>query len=544
MLDGRQRPVPVGVPGELLHRRRRRGAGLPEPAGPDGRALRPRTPFASGGRTAGASTAPATGRAGRADGRLEYLGRIDHQVKLRGYRIELGEIEARARGAGRGARRRWSLVREDRPGDSGWSPTSCTGRRRARRTCRLCAAALSAGLPELHGAGGLRPARRLAADAQRQGRPQRAAGPGRRIRRDGSYVAPRDAGGDRAGAASGARCSASSGVGIHDNFFDLGGHSLLAVQLMTAIRREWDLEVPVSELLQHGTIAELALRLRDDAGTGDAKAVVSLRKGTTETGPLFLFHPIGGNVFCYLELVRQLERGTAGHSYAGSGAGDRRRSRSSIEAMAQRYLAEIRNIQPDGPYLLGGWCFGGIIAFEAARQLTHAGEEMAGIVLIDTRAPIPENVPSDGDDATLLSWFARDLASPFGKVLDIPPAALRDLPPDAMFDHVLNAARGDRRSARRCRPWADAALLRGLPGERHRASGYFPDAEEFKVTLFLAQDEKADYGPALGWEGLVHGGLDLIEAPGNHNSIMYAPNVAKIASAIDSRFSPHSLARD
>ena len=71
-----------------------------------------------------------------------------------------------------------------------------------------------------------------------------------------------------------------------------------------------------------------------------------------------------------------------------------------------------------------------------------AGEEIAGIVLFDTRAPILENVPSDGDDATLLSWFARDLATPFGKVLDIPPAVLRDLPPDAMFDHVLDAARG------------------------------------------------------------------------------------------------------
>ena len=153
-------------------------------------------------------------------------------------------------------------------------------------------------------------------------------------------------------------------------------------------------------------------------------------------------------------------------------------------------------------------------------------------------------MPSDGDDATLLSWFARDLATPFGKVLDIPPAVLRDLPPDAMFDHVLDAARGigvmpadaDRGQMQR---YFEVYLANGIA-----LQGYFPDPDELDVTLFLARDEKADYGPALGWDKLAPGRLNLIQAPGDHNSIMYAPNAAEIATEIDGRFPPCFLVKD
>ncbi|MBO0517920.1 thioesterase domain-containing protein, partial [Streptomyces beijiangensis] len=100
----------------------------------------------------------------------------------------------------------------------------------------------------------------------------------------------------------------------------------------------------------------------------------------------------------------------------------------------------LREIQPTGPYALGGWCFGGVIAYEVAGQQRAAGEEIELLAAIDSRAPIEENIPQTADDATILSWFARDLAVPYGKSLDIPAEDLRELGGDAAFDHILRRA--------------------------------------------------------------------------------------------------------
>ena len=214
-----------------------------------------------------------------ADGRLEHHGRFDHQIKLRGYRIELGEIETVLRGPGLAVHDAVVLVREDRPGDRETGGL-CPHRRDDELSASDLRAALKEVLPSY-----MMPTAFVLLDRFPQT-------PNNKIDRnalpapaedlaDDNFVAPRDAV-EIELARIWSELLGLTRVGIHDNFFDLGGHSLLAVQLMTAIRREWGCELPVSELLQHGTIAELALRLRDDAGAGDAKAVVSLRRAMTE----------------------------------------------------------------------------------------------------------------------------------------------------------------------------------------------------------------------------------------------------------------------
>ena len=208
VLDGCLEPVPVGVAGELYIGGRGAGAGLPGPAGADGGAVRSGPVLAT--RRAAGCTGPATWCAGVADGKLEFLGRADQQVKVRGFRIELGEIEA-ALASMPGVRRRWWSRARMARATSGWWPTWCRLRASALDGGAL-RARLRGAAARLHGAGGVRGAGGAAADAQRQGRPPGAAGAAvRRADRAGTYVAPRDAAGGDRWPASGARCSSSSG---------------------------------------------------------------------------------------------------------------------------------------------------------------------------------------------------------------------------------------------------------------------------------------------------------------------------------------------
>jgi thioesterase domain-containing protein len=163
------------------------------------------------------------------------------------------------------------------------------------------------------------------------------------------------------------------------------------------------------------------------------------------------------------------------------------------------------------------------------------------VLLIDTRAPIEANVPSDSDDATLLSWFARDLATPYGKSLRVAPEILRELPPENMFSHVLDEAK-----AIGVLPLdADVAALERYfqvyIGNGIALRLYFPEPESLPLLLLRAIDEQEDYGPSLGWDELAAAGLTRIDLAGDHNSIMYAPQAQAVARAIDIHFplKPH-----
>lgn len=467
-----------------------------------------------------------------ADGLLTHHGRLDFQVKLRGYRIELGEIETvllRQPGISDAV----AVVREDRVGD-------------ARLVAYLVGepiapAVLGTALRQVLPAY-MVPSAFVYLDAL----PQTA---NRKINRKAlpapadnaqpeDIVAPRDAMEIQL-AHLFSELLGLPQVSIHDDFFALGGHSLLAVQLVAGINRLFGIEFPVSMLVQHGTVASLAERLRGDTNV-EPSMLLTLRSGK-DTQPLWLFHPIGGNVFCYLELTRQADTRRPVLAFQAPGLEIAGEAEVTVEAMAKRYLEQLKERQPHGPYLLGGWCFGGVVAFEVARQLRDAGETVQGLALIDTRAPITANVPSDADDSTLLSWFARDLATPFNKSLKIEPEILRALPAEDMFAYVLNAAKAIEVIAAD----ADSEQLERY-FEVYIANGialqtYFPSVDSFPVMLMRAVDEVEDYGPTLGWSQLAPSSLTVLDLPGDHNSIMYAPQATAVANAIDSHYRPQPL---
>jgi len=466
----------------------------------------------------------------RLDGNIEYLGRLDHQIKLRGYRIELGEIESLLRQQPQ-IEDAVVLLREDVPGDPRIVAYLIEAHPQSidNVTLRAC---LSEDLPSYMlpsafvrlEAFPLTPNKKI--DRRALPMPPKQNDPD--LQKD--FVVPRDS------VEIQLVCIwedllNTRPVGIHDNFFEIGGHSLLAVQLMAKIQQEWGLELPVSSLMHSPTIEALAHIIQNN-DAGEESLLVPMRTSGKKR-PLFFIHPFGGTIFCYLALVRHLETQHPVYAVQSPGLSQADAVEVSVEDIATQYIKVIKEQQPQGPYHLGGWCFGGVIAFEMAHQLQQVGESISMLALMDSRAPILENVPDDGDDATLLSWFARDLAIPYNRTLSIPPEELRALNPEEMFEHVLVRAK----SIQVIPEDAESEMLRRY-FEVYIANGialqtYFPKPiEKMPIKLFRAVDETDDYGPALGWEKLCSHDLKIIDVPGNHNSIMYEPHIQEVAKEL------------
>ncbi len=222
--------------------------------------------------------------------------------------------------------------------------------------------------------------------------------------------------------------------------------------------------------------------------------------------PLFCVHPVGGNVLCYADLARRLDRPVYGLQSLGLGGGE---PQESVEAMAAAYAAEVARVQPEGPLALAGWSIGGAIAWEMARQLTQDGREVSLLALIDSLAPgvlaDDEEIPEDLDDEELSAAVAADLGGIAGPKIDLESGQARRL---------LAVYRANVAAVRCYRPAplstvGQVALLRA--GER--PGGRVPP-------------------PDLGWSALAPD-LQIRELPGDHYSLLRAPEVDRLAAALE-----------
>lgn len=214
-------------------------------------------------------------------------------------------------------------------------------------------------------------------------------------------------------------------IGVQDDFFELGGHSLIAVRLFSRIKREYGIEHPLSVLFQAPTIAEYAQLLKDELGPlaasdpeqADARPASARSQfrylvpmnevRESSAPPFFLVAGMFGNVLNLRHLAMHLGEDRAVYAIQAAGLRADEQPHRRFEEMAQAYLAEIRQVQPEGPYLLGGFSGGGITAYEMARQLRADGEETAALVLLDT--PIPHQpVASMRDRITIFRHRLRE----------------------------------------------------------------------------------------------------------------------------------------
>ncbi|MFD6395686.1 non-ribosomal peptide synthase/polyketide synthase [Nocardia sp. NPDC060249] len=429
VLDARLRPVPPGVTGELYVGGAQLAHGyigaaeltaerfVPDPFGVSGARM-----YRTGDlvRLRGSGT-PA----------LEYVGRADLQVKLNGQRIELGEVEAalqRRPGvaqaaaavvSGAGADRLVAYVVAARNQESGGAPAVGTGpgagmgavaddivtRGSSVFDAAMLRAALAAELP-----GYLVPAVVLELDAlpvNTSGKLDRGALPRPELRQ-ATYRAPITETEQRVASAF-ARVLGLDRIGMDDNFFDLGGNSLTAVQLSSRLSEALGSAVPVAWFFTDPTPAVVVERLRaeDDAGDDAFAVLLPLRAGGTGA-PLFCIHPVGGVSWSFAGLTRHLDPQRPIYGLQSPALTADEPLPATIDDWARRYIAAIREVQPQGPYHLLGWSLGGLLAHAVATGLQADGEQVARLAMMDSwlgDGPEQTTMPTVGD---LLGGLAGD----------------------------------------------------------------------------------------------------------------------------------------
>lgn len=176
-------------------------------------------------------------------------------------------------------------------------------------------------------------------------------------------------------------------LSVLDNFFQLGGYSLLAVRLISQIAKRFGRDLPLATLFQHPTVEELASVLRQHLPFEEHSPLAAIHTQGTRP-PFFCVHPAGGTAFCYVNLARRLgsDQPFYGLQTPALSSG-REEELGTVEQMATAYIAAIQTVQPQGPYLLGGFSAGGVIAFEMTQQLQRQGQKVSVLALLDTSAP-------------------------------------------------------------------------------------------------------------------------------------------------------------
>jgi thioesterase domain-containing protein/acyl carrier protein len=531
VLDAAREPVPIGVTGELYIG----GAGVargylnrpdltdtrfvPDPFGPpDGRLYR-------------------TGDLARwrDSGDLEFLGRMDHQIKVRGYRIELGEIEATL-DAQAGVRRSVVVAREDTPGDKRLVAyvERETGAPVADTALR---AAVQARLPEF-----MVPSAVVVLDAlplTSNGKVDRAALPAPPRPSAHAYVAPRTAT-EAALAAIWADVLRRDQVGIEDNFFELGGHSLLAARVFAAIEKEFGRQLSIGTLVEAPTIAQLADVLARPAEAVPWSPLVELQ-GNGFFAPFFLIHGIGGEVLNFTTLAHHLAPYQPVYGIRAKGSDDLQEPLADIESMAALYVDAIRTVAPEGPYYLGGYSSGGTLALEMAQQLRARGEEVALLAMIDSEAPETEpgekrwrlrHVP--GFVANVARWAVQDDFFRSGPrlMLENVQSKLRLLR-TKVTSRFTKQSEADIRDV--LRVWQFPDKHRPFLEAHHRAlSNYRPQPYPGPITLIRAGTLPLFSPPEydLGWGRIATGRLEIRVIPGAHDNILAEPRVRLLAAQL------------
>jgi amino acid adenylation domain-containing protein len=480
------------------------------------------------------------------DGKTEFLGRVDDQVKIRGYRVELGEIQA-VLNEHRGVRQCIVVAREDERGEKrivGYvAPQEEVTVAELKQYVREK-------LPEYMTPETILLLEEIPLTAN--GKPDRKRLPALSDTlqsKEESYIRSRDIV-EHQLLKIWEDLLDIRPISVKDKFFDLGGHSILAAIMMAQIKSVFGREVPLYILFQEGTIERLATFLKQDASSMSWSCLVEFQSLGSKP-PLFFVHPGGGNVHSYYDLASCLGSDRPFYAFQEPGLYKEQALFTSIEDMAAYYIEAMKTAQPEGPYFIGGWSFGGLVAFEMARQLSAQNQKVGQVLLLDSEAPISvkeyfgdeyeeseEDEDENKDDATLLLELMGGLG--------LSEEDLKPYEGDQRIEYILKTGIGMNYFP----PDVDITRARNYL-EMFRTNGrarrkYLPHVYQGSVTLFrpftqltLPTSDGTDRGERIarlihdkGWSELAVGGVKVIEVPGTHGTMVGAPHVETLALRI------------
>lgn len=324
------------------------------------------------------------------DGCLDYLGRIDHQVKIRGVRIELQEIESRLNQlpeihqsvvlvleASQVDKKLIAFIQADP--NTKFSPETVQNYLREYLPAAMIPSEFIF-LTEFP----LTPNGKLDRQAllRLRGQPLEHRNPSARPENELQ----------RQLISIWERLLDIQGIGIDDHYFDLGGHSILALQLFTEIEQVTGIRLPLATLFKAPTIRQLALFLQNTKQPTSWQSLVPINPLGTKP-PLFAIPGIGGNVVDFYGLAQLLGQDQPFYGLQAQGLDGKTEPFITIEEIATHYVTEIQSVQPTGPYFLVGACIGGIIAFEIAHRLSAQGHQIALLAMLETWHPVSLREP-------------------------------------------------------------------------------------------------------------------------------------------------------
>ena len=318
-------------------------------------------------------------------------------------------------------------------------------------------------------------------------------------------------------------------VGIKDNFFDMGGDSLLTIQLIDTLNKA-GLLVTVEQVFRYYSIEDLSSvilnKTRESTGGSSPACLVSLQKGKSDGTPFFLMHTPPGDLLGYVNLVKELDNDIPIYGFRSIGLDDKERCHTSIEEMATCYIEELLKIQPNGPYMLGGWCLGGTIAFEVARQLTGMGRKIALLAVFDSNGLTPRK-------PLLRMKYNLDrlkglFSSGMGKCL----AYIKTKNYTSFSNEVDQIISGHDVQFKDIGIFVNRSLVR--KNNMNAAFKYRSEYYNGEIHVFIA--EKRIPGimphPELNWTVLAKK-VKTYSTPGDHASLLKSPNVKILAKELN-----------
>ena len=339
-----------------------------------------------------------------------------------------------------------------------------------------------------------------------------------------------------------AEFAGSASFAADTNFFDAGGTSIGAMRVVMAISRTWGVEIPLDAFVTAPTPAHIASLIAADGPARRFDPVVALRT-SGDRPPLFLVHPIGGNVLCYLDLVSHLPADQPVYALQAAGAEPGATPLRTMSDLAASYIAAIRRVRPHGPYNLGGWSFGGYVAVEMAQQL--ADEELARLILLDTIALGDGPPPLVAESDLITAFFGELLLEAHGMKAAQLTFGPNGTDRDASFDSTLRYAIEAGIVPAESSPQLIRRLYEIFRANYEATLNYRHEPLDRDITLLRSIEELPAVlagphrivgsmfaSPTNGWERLTPRSLRVIDVAGDHLSMMSEPHVADVAAKL------------